>query len=136
MDPLSVTASVVGLIAFAAKISSLLFETGEKFRAAPKEELRHLQVELDSFHGILQQLETSYQNTSQTVPRSDQISLPNALQRVLEDTTWTLQEMEILIRRCNASKWIWKAKDNLERLKLQLQAQKGTVCLMLLLSME
>ncbi|KAI1293203.1 Rho GTPase activation protein [Xylaria venustula] len=56
MDPLSVSASIVGLITAGAKISQILAQVVRKARDAPSE-FQHVQVEVDSIQVVLGQLQ-------------------------------------------------------------------------------
>ena len=56
MDPLSVLASITGVLAAAAKVSSILFNVTKQSRNAPKA-VEDVKLEVDSFRAILIQLQ-------------------------------------------------------------------------------
>jgi hypothetical protein len=60
MDPLSVTASIVGIVAFATQVNSAITAFMDAYRATDSE-LHAIAAEVDAMHHILERLQNTYE---------------------------------------------------------------------------
>jgi hypothetical protein len=139
MDPLSVTASVVGLLGAARQIASILYKVQSGLKDAPRSmhqllsQLNELRYTFDAVNYLLIGIDSA--------PRR-RISMIQVDQLVatLSDAVLTFSELEALVHplatvSLNPSlvermKWVWK-EDTIGNIMLRLDRHKASLTLML-----
>jgi hypothetical protein len=138
MDPLSIMCSVVGLIAAARKVSSVLSAIRPSLKDAPQlvshvlSEVKEVEISLSALHKLLQGI------TSAPRRRISMIQLDQLI-ATLTEAVLTFSELEALItplatqskvatmERLN---WVWK-EDAVSNVMERLQRHKSSLSLML-----
>lgn len=150
-DPLSVAASIAGLLAFGAGLSQYLLTCYDSLQSAPCN-IRYLHIEVDTLCKILGNLEKLVpQSTADaTATATVAVSPPHEalygdLRTVLASCMRIFQELELLVKRFAmsardsklAQKWTsfrWTLKEKMiTRLRGQLETHKATLNLTLLI---
>ena len=139
MDPLSVTASVVGLLGAARQIASILYKVQSGLKDAPRSmhqllsQLNELKFTFDAVNYLLIGIDSA--------PRR-RISMIQVDQLVatLSDAVLTFSELEALVHPLAADslnpslvermKWVWK-EDTIGNIMLRLDRHKASLTLML-----
>jgi hypothetical protein len=140
MDPLSVTASIVGILAAAGKIGELLHGTISTAKDAPSVILG-IACEVEEFRAALSALQILLANLESThTPRAALIQIDQLI-ATLTDSVLTFSELETAIapfvtlrgakvpRRARI-RWV-RAEDSCNKIVERLQRHKATISLML-----
>lgn len=136
-DPISVTASIAGLIALGNTISQTI-----QFIRSSSEHVQALSDELDDLCILLDRLQTTFAN----VPRHE--LLWRYLKHVLTSCMERLQQLELLVKTYRVgvadgpmsqiwAQWRWNSREKeIIALKSQLEGYKSTLNITLLLSAQ
>lgn len=137
-DPLSVAASVTGLIAAAAKISNVLYTVVNKARNAP-DDCRKIKNELDDIRNVLAQLQVFIMGAKRPSASRAALIMVDQVVVTLAACVTTFSELDAFAEglRNDAEMRIldrlrWSTKESDIRLILsRLEAHKASVTLML-----
>lgn len=140
MDPLSVTASIVGLIAAASKITSLLFEITNNLNDAPSL-MRHVMNEVQCINSAICSLQAFLWREAHgsKPPEGEAMILIDHLVITLTGCVCTFSELEVEInalksmdgeRYIDRVKWAIK-QPTVSQLLQRLQNHKSSLVLML-----
>jgi hypothetical protein len=140
MDPLSVTASIVGILAAAAKVGELLQGTISSAKDAPRV-LVSLASEVQQVRAALSSLQTLLADLSSTQSHRTALIQIDQLIVTLTDSVLTFSELETAIAPFVAPegakvplrarlRWLW-AEDSCNKIVDRLQRQKTTISLIL-----
>ena len=138
MDPLSVTASVVGLLSVAIKVSIVLSDVIKKSRHAP-EECRKVRDEVDSIHRVLGQLQLFIAGSTRASPQRTSLIMVDQVVATLGACVTTFSELEVFAEGLASDqglglldrlRWISKEKDA-KTILGELEARKSSMTLML-----
>jgi hypothetical protein len=140
MDPLSITASIVGILAAASKVGELLKATISTAKDAPRV-LVALASEVQQVRAALSSLQTLLADLSSTQSHRAALIQIDQLIVTLTDSVLTFSELETAIAPFVALqsakvplkarlKWLW-AEDSCNKIVDRLQRQKATISLML-----
>ncbi|KAI0144646.1 Rho GTPase activation protein [Xylariaceae sp. FL1272] len=139
-DPLSVSASVVGLIGAGAKISQALAHVVSKARHAPKE-CKNLRIEVDTIQAILSQLQL-FLLGNRRAPRSrTSLILVDQVIATLAACVTTFSELDIFTEALQSDHDLgildrlrWVAKEGeVKDLLTRLESHKSSLNLMLMI---
>jgi Fungal N-terminal domain of STAND proteins len=138
MDPLSVAASIVGILAAAAQVSANVSTLVEKSRKAPKH-IRKVKDEVDTIRSILHQLQALLLGSAKTSRARTSLILVDQVVVTLTACVSTFSELDVIVGTLvldeklglmDRLRWGTKAAAIDESLK-DLQIQKSTLTLML-----
>ena len=140
MDPLSVTASIVGILAAAGKISELLHTVVISAKEAPQI-VTALMFEVDDVRSAFASLQSLLVDLSSAPPRRTAMVQVDRLIVTLTETVLTFSELETVVTPLVVSKgqkyplrtrlkWT-RVEQNCERMVAKLQRHKSSVSLML-----
>lgn len=135
MDPLSVSASIIGVLGAAAKVSSVLITFAQNTRAAPKLAQTVL-ADINGLSTVLSHLQTYLLgNTTPSKSRASHILVEQVIVTLiecvitfseLEDVLGTSKDMGVLDR----IKWVMK-ESKISEIQRRLQSDKSLLTLML-----
>jgi hypothetical protein len=138
MDPLSILASVVGLLTAAGKVSSILTTISSNIKEAPQHvddmlsEVNDLKISLSALHKFLLGIALAPRRRMALIQLDQLIA-------TLTESVLTFSELEALLTPFAASseisitkcaKWAWK-EETVSRIMQRLQRHKLSLCLML-----
>lgn len=138
MDPLSILASVIGLLTAAEKVSSVLRTITTNIRDAPRLaqsvllEVNQVHIALNSFHGFLHRIGSAPRRRLAMI----QLDHPIAM---LTDLVLTFSELDAIVTKLNVApdirvwnrvKWAWK-EEAISQILEPLQRQKSSLSLMM-----
>lgn len=138
MDPLSVTASILGLLGAAQKVSSLLVTLINHVKEAPRQAEKVL-LEVNDISACLSQLQ-NFLSGSMTTPESQaKLLMVDQIIVTLTTCVMTFSELEEIATNLQANRPLrlstkvrWAMKEQkISRLLLRLQSSKASLNLML-----
>ena len=138
MDPLSITASILGLLGAAQKVSSLLITLMNHVKEAPKQAEKVL-LEVNDISACLAQLQ-NFLSESMTTPESQaKLLMVDQIIVTLTTCVMTFSELEEIATNLQANRPLrlstkvrWAMKEQkISRLLLRLQSSKASLNLML-----
>ena len=137
-DPLSVAASVVGLLTAAAQISQTLYSVTKRVKKAPKE-CKDAKAEVDEIRNILSQLQLFVLGATKASTSRTSLILVDQVVATLVATVTTFSELDVFVETLDSDekmglmdrvRWLTKEKD-LKDLIQKLQLHKSSMSLML-----
>lgn len=138
MEPLSVAASIVGLLATGGKVTSLLFAFINKCQQPPKF-ARSIMIEVADISTALGHLQTFLTDPAKTGSERGNLILLDQLLTTLTGCVTTYSDLQLLLDSLNVSedmgvfdrvKWMMQ-EDKLNILLQRLQSHKSSMTLML-----
>ena len=138
MDPISVAASIVGLLTAAAKVSSILNSVITSAKTAPKLALS-ASVEVTDISVCLNQLQSFLLRTQTKSQSQENLILVNQVLVVLSDCVLVFSELEQILdplkleepwQAHRAVKWVRKEKD-VAAILTRLQSSKASLSLIM-----
>jgi len=138
MDPLSVVASIVGILGAATQVSASVSTLIEKSRKAPKN-IRKVKDEVDTIRSVLHQLQALLLGSSRTNRARASLILVDQVVVTLSACVSTFSELDVIVGTLVSDeklglmdrlRWATKASAIDECLK-NLQTQKNSLTLML-----
>ncbi|KAF2994141.1 hypothetical protein E8E14_002222 [Neopestalotiopsis sp. 37M] len=137
-DPLSVAASVVGILAAAAQVTQTLTKIIKNVKDAP-EQCRHTCTEVGNIRQILEQLQTFLIGTSKASRSRTSLILVEQVLVTLTSCVTTFSDLDVFVELLDSDikmglmdrlRWSMKAKD-MSEIITRLQLQKTTITLIL-----
>jgi hypothetical protein len=137
-DPLSVAASVVGLLTAAAQISRTLYDITKRAKKAPKE-CKDARMEVDDIRNILSQLQLFVLGAAKASRSRSSLILVEQVVTTLAATVTTFSELDVFVETLESDermglmdrlRWVSKEKA-LNELIQKLQLHKSSMGLML-----
>lgn len=137
-DPLSVAASVVGLLTMAAQISKTISDVAKRARDAPRE-CESIRLEVEDIRNVLSQLRLFVLGTSRPSRSRTSLIMVDQVVAILSASVATFTELDEFVNRLvtdqkmdllDRLRWVSKEKQLAELLN-KLQAHKSSLTLML-----
>ena len=137
-DPLSVAASVVGLLTAAAQISQTLYNVTKRMKRAPKE-IKDARTEVDDIRNVLSQLQLFVMGAAKASSSRTSLILVEQVVATLAATVTTFSALDVFVETLDSDenlglmdrvRWLMKEKD-LKELISKLQLHKSSMSLML-----
>jgi hypothetical protein len=137
-DPLSVAASIVGLLTAAAQISQTLYTVTKRVKKAPKE-VKEARTEVDNIRNILEQLQLFVLGASKASKSRTALILVDQVVATLAATVTTFSELDVFVETLDSDekmglmdrvRWLTKERD-LKQLIQKLELHKNSMGLML-----
>jgi hypothetical protein len=135
MDPLTIGAAVLGLIASASRIGPLLYHFVEHTKDAPKTSSQ-IMDEINSVTAALEQLQVYLLDAStSSIARREMVTMRN-LQFALAGCVTTYSDLELVVGKCikqgkvKRIKWLIN-EGEIEQILQRLQGHKSSLTLML-----
>lgn len=145
-DPLSIAASILGLVAFVSKVVELAVSVhGHIPDGSVKQEMASFKQELKAFNGVLGRLEdlirVDERGAKSVFVGSD--GLGSDIETMLQDCMSVFKELEVLLQSIISSgssklsklRWINKSKE-IAKLRQSLETRKATLNITLLLVLK
>ena len=138
MDPISVAASIVGLLTAAAKVSSILKSVITSVKAAPKL-ARNVLAEVTDISVCLDQLQSFLERAETEIESQEYLILVNQVVVLLSDCVLLFSELERTLdplkleepwQAHRAVKWMRREKD-ITAILIRLQASKASLSLIM-----
>ena len=138
MDPLSVVASIAGILGAAAQVSTSISTLIEKSRKAPKD-IRKVKDEVDTIRSVLHQLQALLLGSAKTNRARTSLILVDQVVVTLSACVSTFSELDVIVGTLVSDeklglmdrlRWGTKASAIDESLK-SLQTQKSSLTLIL-----
>lgn len=138
MDPLSVMASVVGLLAAAGQVSSILSKVKSSIQDVPRS-MEHVISEVKTFETSLSAIQIFIHELSLAQRQRIAMIQVDQLLATLTEAVLTFSELEALVRPFEMDsgkvmkeriRWYWK-EDDIFRIMTRLERYKSSFTLML-----